>query len=29
LQLFVPIFPDYVPRTSIVREFIGGSAFDY
>lgn len=29
LQLFVPIFPDYVPRTSIIREFIGGSAFDY
>lgn len=29
LQLFVPIFPDDVPRTSIVREFIGGSAFDY
>ncbi|MEE8408041.1 MAG: nucleoside kinase [Myxococcota bacterium] len=29
LQLFVPIFPDDVPRTSIIREFIGGSAFDY
>ncbi len=29
LQLFVPIFPDDVPRTSIVREFIGGSYFNY
>ncbi len=29
LQLFVPIFPDDVPRTSILREFIGGSFFSY
>lgn len=29
LQLFVPIFPDDVPRTSILREFIGGSSFQY
>jgi uridine kinase len=29
LQLFVPIFPDDVPRTSILREFIGGSYFSY
>ncbi|MBI5507650.1 MAG: nucleoside kinase [Deltaproteobacteria bacterium] len=29
LQLFVPIFPDDVPRTSILREFIGGSYFNY
>ena len=29
LQLFVPIFPDDVPRSSIIREFIGGSAFRY
>ena len=29
LQLFVPIFPDDVPRTSILREFIGGSFFKY
>ncbi len=29
LSLFVPIFPDEVPQTSILREFIGGSAFHY
>ena len=29
LSMFVPIFPDEVPNTSILREFIGGSAFSY
>ena len=29
LSLFVPIFADEVPHTSILREFIGGSSFDY
>jgi uridine kinase len=29
LSMFVPIFPDEVPYTSILREFIGGSAFNY
>ncbi len=29
LSLFVPIFPDEVPQTSLLREFIGGSTFDY
>jgi uridine kinase len=29
LSMFVPIFPDEVPQTSILREFIGGSAFKY
>ncbi len=29
LSLFVPVFPDEVPQTSILREFIGGSAFEY
>jgi uridine kinase len=29
LSLFVPIFPDEVPHTSILREFIGGSGFNY
>jgi len=29
LSLFVPIFPDEVPQTSLLREFIGGSKFDY
>ena len=29
LSMFVPIFPDEVPYTSILREFIGGSIFDY
>jgi uridine kinase len=28
LSLFVPIFPDEVPQTSLLREFIGGSSFD-
>ena len=28
LTLFVPIFPDEVPQTSLLREFIGGSSFD-
>jgi uridine kinase len=27
LSMFVPIFPDEVPQTSILREFIGGSSF--
>jgi uridine kinase len=26
---FVAIYPDHVPHTSILREFIGGSSFDY
>jgi uridine kinase len=29
LDRFVPIHPDGVPPTSILREFIGGSSFDY
>lgn len=29
IDTFVPIFPDEVPHTSILREFIGGSTFDY
>ncbi len=29
LDLFVPVWPDRVPATSILREFIGGSAFSY
>jgi len=29
LSIFVPVFPDEVPQTSILREFIGGSAFEY
>lgn len=29
LDHFVTIYPDHVPSTSIVREFIGGSSFDY
>lgn len=29
LSVFVPIFPDEVPHTSILREFIGGSTFSY
>jgi uridine kinase len=29
LSMFVPVFPDEVPHTSILREFIGGSAFRY
>ncbi len=28
LAWFVPMFPDEVPSTSILREFIGGSAFE-
>ncbi len=28
LAWFVPLFPDEVPHTSILREFIGGSAFE-
>ena len=26
---FVTIYPDHVPPTSILREFIGGSGFEY
>ncbi len=29
LSLFVPVFPDEVPHTSILREFIGDSSFEY
>ncbi len=29
LQKIVPIFPDDVPHNSLLREFIGGSAFNY
>ena len=29
LSLFIPVFADDVPATSILREFMGGSAFDY
>ena len=29
LDQFVTIYPDHVPPTSIVREFIGGSGFEY
>ncbi len=29
LAWFVPVFQDDVPTTSILREFIGGSAFEY
>lgn len=29
LDLFIPILSDYVPHTSILREFIGGSVFQY
>ena len=29
LQMFVPVFADEVPHTSILREFIGGSTFEY
>ncbi|MBL6975036.1 MAG: nucleoside kinase [Deltaproteobacteria bacterium] len=29
LDLFVPIFSDDVPATSILREFLGGSSFEY
>ncbi len=26
---FVSIYPDHVPRTSLLREFIGGSGFEH
>lgn len=29
LDRFVPIYPDHVPPTSILREFIGGGGFEY
>ena len=29
LERFVTIYPDHVPPTSILREFIGGSGFEY
>ncbi|HSL18589.1 MAG TPA: nucleoside kinase [Methylomirabilota bacterium] len=29
LSLFVPVFPDEVPHTSLLREFIGGGGFNY
>jgi uridine kinase len=29
VQPFVSIYPDHVPSTSILREFIGGSGFEY
>lgn len=29
LRMFVPVFSDEVPYTSIMREFIGGSSFEY
>ena len=29
LRMFAPLFPDEVPHTSILREFIGGSTFEY
>ena len=29
LERFVPIYPDHVPPTSILREFIGGGGFEY
>jgi len=29
LSMFVSVFPDEVPQTSILREFIGGSSFNY
>lgn len=29
LDYFVPVFPDEIPPTSILREFIGGSTFHY
>jgi uridine kinase len=28
-DLFLPIFPEEVPRDSVLREFIGGSSFSY
>lgn len=29
VRMFVPVFADEVPHTSILREFIGGSTFEY
>ena len=29
LRMFVPVFADEIPHTSILREFIGGSTFEY
>jgi len=29
VRTFVPIIPDEIPNTSILREFIGGSSFEY
>jgi uridine kinase len=29
LDRFITIYPDHVPPTSILREFIGGSGFEY
>jgi uridine kinase len=29
LDRFVSIYPDHVPATSILREFVGGSGFEY
>jgi uridine kinase len=29
LELFVPVFPDGVPANSVLREFMGGSGFQY
>jgi len=29
VRMFVPVFPDEIPYTSILREFIGGSSFEY
>jgi uridine kinase len=29
LRMFVPVFADEVPHTSILREFVGGSSFEY
>jgi len=29
VRMFMPIFPDEIPLTSILREFIGGSSFKY
>lgn len=29
IDRFVSIYPDHVPPTSLMREFIGGSGFEY
>ncbi|MCB1153150.1 nucleoside kinase [bacterium] len=29
IDLFIPVFPEEVPRDSVLREFIGGSTLDY